>query len=102
MPFSKLKYYSVNDSPQYRNAKFKQRIFLNMIRILSEFDHCSHYELVVSAFVLKDERNEKEYQLLIDRIKRLKNHKITVGQALAECNIDSKIMHPVIIISQCI
>lgn len=63
--FSKLKYYSVNDSPQYRNTKFKQRIFLNMIKILSEFDHCSHYELVVSAFVLKDERNKKEYQILV-------------------------------------
>ena len=88
--FSKLKFYSVNDSPQYRNNKFKQRIFLNMIKILSEFDHCSHYELVVSAFVLKDERNQEEYEILLDRVKRLKDHKITIGEALAELNLDCK------------
>ncbi len=88
--FSKLKYYSVNDSPQYRNQRFKQRIFLNMLRVLSNFDHCSHYELVISAFVLNDERNQKEYEQLLNRIKRLKNHKITIGQALAECDLDCK------------
>lgn len=88
--FSKMKFYSANDSPQYRNPRFKQRIFLNMLRVLSNFDHCSHYELVVSAFVLKDERDQKEYELLLDRIYRLKKHKITIGQALAECNLDCK------------
>jgi ferredoxin len=86
--FSKLKYYSVNDSPQYRNKKFKQRIFFNMIRVLSEFKHCSHYELVVSAFVLKDERDKDEYEMLLNRIRRLKEHRITIGEALAELNLD--------------
>jgi len=89
--FAKLKFYNVNDSVQYRNPKFKQRIFLNMLRVLNEFDVCSHYELVVSAFVLKDERNEKDYKNVIDRVKRLKNVTITIGEALAECNLDCKL-----------
>jgi len=86
--FAKMKFYSVNDSPQYRNPRFKQRIFLNMLKVLSLFDHCSHYELVVSAFILKDERNHKEYKKVIGRVKRLKDHKITIGKALAELNLD--------------
>jgi len=86
--FSKMKFYSVNDSPQYRNLRFKQRIFVNMLRILSYFSHCSHYELVVSAFVLKDERNIDEYKHAINRVKRLKDHKITIGKALAELGLD--------------
>ena len=88
--FAKLKFYSVNDTPQYRNPRFKQRIFLNMLRVLSQFKYCSYYELVVSAFVLKDERDKKEFEKLLERIKRLKEGKITIGEALKECNLDCK------------
>lgn len=86
--FSKLKFYSVNDSPQYRNLKFKQRIFLNMLRVLSKFDHCSHYELVVSAFVLKDERNSDEFDNLIKQITILKEGTENIGEVLAKHNLD--------------
>lgn len=88
--FTKLKFYSVNDSPQYRNFRFKQRIFLNMLKILSNFDYCSHYELVVSAFTLKEERNKEEFKSALNRIKQLKGGKLTIGSALKEFDIDCK------------
>jgi len=86
--FAKLKFYNVNDTIRYRNKEFKQRIFINMLRVLNKFDFCSHYELVVSAFVLKDERKDEEVKKSIDRVKRLKKYEITIREAFEECGLD--------------
>ncbi len=88
--FSMFKFYSVNDSIKFRNPQFKQRVFLNMLRVLASFEYCSHYELVVSAFVLKDERNQKEFEERLDVVRKLKRGDISIGEALNDLGLDSK------------
>ncbi len=57
--FASMRYHSVNDDTRYRNYYFRQRVFFNLIRFLKIFDYATHYELALSALVLKDEsKNE--------------------------------------------
>jgi ferredoxin-like protein FixX len=57
--FAKMRYFSQNDDINYRNYYFKQRPFYNLIRFLALLEYASHYELALSALVLKNETKQE-------------------------------------------
>jgi len=79
--FANLCYYSVNDDPDYWNTKFKTRIFLNMLSFIRDYNFCHHLELAVTAFTLKDERDEDELQGKKDIMDGLRNGEVTLAEA---------------------
>lgn len=60
--FGNLCFYSINDEPRYWNPRFKTRLFLNMLSFIRDYSFCHHLELAVTAFTLKDERDEQELE----------------------------------------
>ena len=57
--FAKMRFHSVNDDIRYRNYHFRQRVFYNLIKTLSHLTFASHYELAMSALVLKNDSNDE-------------------------------------------
>lgn len=86
--FANLCYYSVNDDPKYRNPKFKSRIFLNMLYFIQQFDICHNYELAITAFTLKDERDSEERREKLEIMQQLREGEINIGEAFRMNNLD--------------
>jgi len=84
-----FRFYCVNDSPQYQNKLFKQRVMVNILRYLDKYEYMHNYEVVISALTLKNE-TITEVNKGFERMDRLRNNKITISQALLECDINPK------------
>lgn len=86
--FANYCFYSVNDDPNYRDRRFKCRLFLNMLYFIQNFGFCHHHELAVTAFTLKDERDEEELQRKISILDRLREGEINIADAYRENDLD--------------
>lgn len=80
--------FSVNDHINQWDTRFRQRIVVNLLRVTSAYGYISNNELVVTAFALKDERNPKQVEEMVDRLQRLHEGKITMIDAFKEVNVD--------------
>lgn len=81
-------FFSVNDELRYWDGRFRQRLFLNIIRMASIYGYITNNELVVTGFALKDDRNQEQIDEIIDRIHRLHNGSISMPGAYKEVGID--------------
>ena len=82
-----LRFYCVNDQPNYQNRAFKQRIMFNILKYLTDYRYLHNYEIVITALTLKKEE-QKDYSAASQRIELLRNKKITISEALSKCDID--------------
>jgi hypothetical protein len=70
------------------DTRFKQRLVVNLLRVISEYGYASNYELVVTAFALKDERNSNQVEAMMDRLRYLHDGSITMVDAFKQVKID--------------
>lgn len=80
--------FSVNDHIHQWDTRFKQRIVVNILRVTAKFGYISNNELVVTAFALKDERDPKQVEEMMDRLQRLHEGEISMIDAFKEVNVD--------------
>jgi len=80
--------FSVNDHPDQWDTRFKQRTVVNLLRVTAEYGYICNNELVVTAFALKDERDAKQVKEMMQRLRRLREGKITMIQAFEEVGVD--------------
>ena len=81
-------FFSVNDELRYWDGRFRQRLFLNIIRMASIYGYITNNELVVTAFALKDDRDQAQIDEIVDRLYRLHNEEVTMPEAYEEVSID--------------
>lgn len=86
--FANYSFYSVNDDPDYRDRRFKCRLFLNMLYFIRKFGFLHNHELAVTAFTLKDERDDNELESKISIMERLRSGEIDLGDAYRENELD--------------
>jgi hypothetical protein len=80
--------FSVNDSINQWDTRFKQRIVVNLLRVTAEYGYVSNNELVVTAFALKDERDANQVKEMVERLRRLHDNEITMIDAFEEVNVN--------------
>ncbi len=80
--------FSVNDNVDQWDTRFKQRIIVNVLRVAAEYGYITNNELVVTAFALKDERNPQEIDLMMDRLRRLHDGRLSIYDAFTEVGVD--------------
>lgn len=85
--FANLRFYSVNDDIRYRNYYFRQRFFYNMIKVLGELIFATHYELALSALVLRNDSDE-EFSEKIGKIKECRYGKRNLRWLMHEYGLD--------------
>ena len=83
-----MRFYCVNDNLNYQNKLFKQRIMVNILRFLNEYDYLHNYEIVLSALTMKNE-SPAEIDSAFDRLKRLKSAQIDIAGAFNELDINA-------------
>ncbi len=91
--FANMRFFSQNDDINYRNYYFKQRPFFNLIRFLDILNYASHYELALSALVLKDE-SATEIKEKIDKIikcRKEKNIRWLMNEYDLDCDNKSRV-----------
>lgn len=81
-------FFSVNDELRYWDGRFRQRLFLNIIRMASIYGYITNNELVVTAFALKDDRNKEQIDEIVDRLHRLHDGEVTMPEAYKEVEVD--------------
>ncbi|MFA7049658.1 MAG: hypothetical protein WC164_00890 [Patescibacteria group bacterium] len=84
--FAVMRFFSQNDDIIYRNYYFRQRPFFNLIRFLDLLGYASHYELALSALVLKDE-SEEEINEKLEKILRCRKEK-NIRWLMSEYGLD--------------
>jgi hypothetical protein len=80
--------FSVNDHIRQWDTRFKQRVVVNLLRVISEYGYASNYELVVTAFALKDERDSDQVEEMMSRLRSLHDGAITMVDAFKQVNVD--------------
>jgi hypothetical protein len=83
--------FGVHDTIQTWDYRFRNRIFLNLMRCININGYITNTEAVVTAFHLHDERCPEQMNQMIDRLNRLRNGEINIVDAYRECNIDPRI-----------
>jgi hypothetical protein len=81
-------FFSINDELRYWDGRFRQRLFLNIIRMASIYGYITNNELVVTAFALKDDRDQAQIDKIVDRLYRLHNGAVTMPEAYKEVSVD--------------
>ena len=84
-----MRFYCVNDSLQFQNKKFKQRIMVNILRFLERYDFLHNYEIVASALTMRNE-SKSEIDKAFDRLERLRNMSISISDLFDELQIDAQ------------
>lgn len=80
--------FSVHDLPSMWDTRFRNRIVVNLLRCTAEYGYITNHEAVVTAFALKDERDPKQIEQMLTRLRKLHNNQIDMIQAYQECNVD--------------
>jgi hypothetical protein len=80
--------FSVNDSISQWDTRFKQRVVVNLLRVIAKYGYISNNELVVTAFALKNEREPNQIKEMMERLRKLHDNEITMIDAFKEVNVD--------------
>jgi hypothetical protein len=80
--------FSVNDHIRQWDTRFKQRVAVNLLRVISEYGYASNYELVVTTFALKDERDSNQLEEMTSRLRSLHDGTITMVDAFKQVNVN--------------
>ena len=80
--------FSINDSVNQWDTRFKQRIVVSLLLVTATYGYISNNELVVTAFALKDERDPEQLKEMMERLRKLHDGEMTMIDAFKEVNID--------------
>ena len=80
-------FYSVNDTKEYRDKKFKIRPFIWLLYNLSIEPQCIH-QLIVTCFASQNE-NKKEIKRIKDILNNLKNKKTNLKKEFSKLGLDA-------------
>lgn len=80
--------FSVHDEPRMWDTRFRNRIVVNLLRCTDKYGYITNHEAVVTAFALKDERDNNQVAKMLDRLQRLHSGKLDMVSAYQECNLD--------------
>jgi len=80
--------FSVNDNLNMWDTRFRNRIVVNLLRCASVYGYITNQEAIVTAFTLKDERDEKQIKDMIKKIRDLNYGKISLIDAYRNSNVD--------------
>ena len=82
-----LRFFSIDDLPEYQNKKFKTLPNLQILRFLSRFGYMHHYELAITALSTTNIDSE-EFAAKSDIIELMRFGEINIGTALRELEHD--------------
>lgn len=80
--------FSVHDEPRMWDTRFRNRIVVNLLRCTEVNGYITNHEAVVTAFALKDERDDTQINQMIDRLHRLRSGRLDMIGGYQECNLD--------------
>jgi|CXWL01.1.fsa_nt_gi hypothetical protein len=80
--------FSVHDEPKMWDTRFRNRLVVNLLRCTKVSGYITNHEAVVTAFALKDERDNNQIKQMLNRLRRLRSGVIDMTQAYQECSVD--------------
>ena len=80
--------FNIHDHLHFWDTRFRNRIVVNLLRCTNEFGYITNHEAVVTAFALKDERDDQQVIQMLERLRRLHSGELDMVAAYRECNLD--------------